>query len=362
MNGYDLDKYLLNFWTGDKMHYETAMLVGEECEVTLLFEPTGKIEVFNYGLQKTYVEGVDYEVNGRKIKRLKGSAMPFFPVEEYYLSEQGKYDIRATKENCPEYDESRKYLAYGEGDMFTSCQIAVTYTHNDGWKGAVPADKSARFARLLHKLNAGENVSIIFYGDSITTGCNSSGMPQGGNVPPHADCFPIMIKKYLEKTYHVSVDYVNTAVGGWGTVSAVQEFDERVLNKESDLLVLAYGMNDIWENDTELYRKRTEEMILRYREKNPQGEIVLVSTMLPNVETNWVIERPSVYIFEKMLLEFEKKYSFTAVADLTQLHTDILASGKRYRDMTGNNINHPNDFIARAYAQVILKTLVGKNV
>ncbi len=27
----------------------------------------------------------------------------------------------------------------------------------------------------------------------------------------------------------------------------------------------------------------------------------------------------------------------------------------------GNNINHPNDFFARAYAHVILKTLVGKN-
>jgi hypothetical protein len=48
-----------------------------------------------------------------------------------------------------------------------------------------------------------------------------------------------------------------------------------------------------------------------------------------------------------------------AVADMTQIHWDILATGKRYRDMTGNNINHPNDFIARIYAKVILKTLLG---
>ena len=27
--------------------------------------------------------------------------------------------------------------------------------------------------------------------------------------------------------------------------------------------------------------------------------------------------------------------------------------------MTGNNINHPNDFVARLYAQVILKTMLG---
>ena len=83
--------------------------------------------------------------------------------------------------------------------------------------------------------------------------------------------------------------------------------------------------------------------------------------MFPNVETNWFNEKICVSVFEKMLLGLEEKYPFTAVANLTQLHRDILATGKRYRDMTGNNINHPNDFIARAYAQVILKTLVGKD-
>ena len=34
-------------------------------------------------------------------------------------------------------------------------------------------------------------------------------------------------------------------------------------------------------------------------------------------------------------------------------------SGKLTRDCLGNNINHPNDFGIRIYAQVILKTLCG---
>ena len=64
-------------------------------------------------------------------------------------------------------------------------------------------------------------------------------------------------------------------------------------------------------------------------------------------------------MFVEKLYELEKKYPFVAVANLTQIHKDILATGKKYRDMTGNNINHPNDFIARVYAQVVLRTLLG---
>ena len=63
----------------------------------------------------------------------------------------------------------------------------------------------------------------------------------------------------------------------------------------------------------------------------------------------------------KRLINLEERYASVAVADLTTFHEDVLATGKRYRDMTANNINHPNDFFARFYAQVILTALLGEN-
>ena len=102
-----------------------------------------------------------------------------------------------------------------------------------------------------------KNLKVVVYGDSITTGCNSSGTDLGGNVPPYADSFPVMIQKKLQNIYEATVGVRNVAVGGWSTVNGRD------------------------------------------------------------------------------------------------------AAEKRYRDMTGNNINHPNDFIARVYAQVILKRLLG---
>jgi len=45
----------------------------------------------------------------------------------------------------------------------------------------------------------------------------------------------------------------------------------------------------------------------------------------------------------------------SALADVTAVHSRLLAS-KRYVDMTGNNVNHPNDFLTRVYAMVVLAT------
>ena len=38
---------------------------------------------------------------------------------------------------------------------------------------------------------------------------------------------------------------------------------------------------------------------------------------------------------------------------------EAILEKKRYYDMTGNNVNHPNDFMARVYAQTIIKTILG---
>ncbi len=59
--------------------------------------------------------------------------------------------------------------------------------------------------------------------------------------------------------------------------------------------------------------------------------------------------------------EIEKEYQFVGLANVTVMQEHILKTGKRYRDMTANNINHPNDFGHRLYAQVILATLLGKD-
>ena len=83
--------------------------------------------------------------------------------------------------------------------------------------------------------------------------------------------------------------------------------------------------------------------------RNSRCEAVLLGTTLPNPASTWTNNQP---IYANALHELEKELTGVAVADMTEIHRDLLKK-KRYRDMTGNNINHPNDFLIRAYAQII---------
>lgn len=355
MKTYDLDTYVLPIWEGDTVFYETAMFLGETGECKLLYAPTKILGVYDYGLQKEYVEGVDFVLEGNVIKRLQGGSMPYANFEDIYAALPGQYEIAVEKSRCPDYVAGREYMTYGETDTYTKKQFAISYTHDDKWAGKVPQGKGERFPNTIKFLSKEKRLNVVFYGDSITTGCNSSGTDLGGNVPPYADSFPVMIQKKLQNIYEATVGVRNVAVGGWATVNGLDAFNERVLAEHADLMVLAYGMNDRG-TPLDKYKEMIADMVCRFKKFNPDGEVVLVAPMLPNVETDWLKNQP---LFAEKLYELEKEYPFVAVADMTQMHWDILSTGKRYRDMTGNNINHPNDFIARVYAQVILKTLLG---
>ncbi|MBQ3492944.1 MAG: SGNH/GDSL hydrolase family protein [Clostridia bacterium] len=354
MASYDLETYIKPIWQGDTVYYETVLFVGEEDCAPLLYPIEQVVGVYNYGLTEEYQLGKDFEIIDGKIKRIKGGKTPYCPVDDYYLDKQAQYAIEIVN-NREVAPAGKKYFNFGEKDSYSKYQIAVTYRHSAQNKTLIPQGKSQRFSCFLNKLKEQKSASVIFYGDSITTGCNSSGTPMGGMVEPFAESFPVMVHKKLQKEFDAEIEYANTAVGGWATDRGLDAFDERVLDKEYDLLVLGFGMND-GATPLETYLERTEKMVLKFRERNPQGQVVLLSTTYPNTESNWVRNQP---LFINELVKLEKKYSFVGVADMTNMHYNLLETGKRYRDMTGNNVNHPNDFLARIYAQVVLKTLLG---
>ena len=280
--------------------------------------------------------------------------MPYIPLDEYYREEPASLNVGVVRERCSEAPEGRNYFMFGETDTFSKRQIAVSYKHSAPWGLKIPQGKREKFSKSLAKLERKEKFSLLFFGDSITTGANASGLPHGGNTPPYADSFPEMVWKKLQSVFQTEIEYHNTAVGGWNTVHGIQTFDEKALFQNHDLFVLGFGMNDGGRSSDD-YEKNLEEMIVRFHEKNPETPIVLIATMLPNIHSNWLRNQPN---HEAAVLALEEKYPFVAAVNMTELHGEILKR-KRYRDMTGNNVNHPNDFLGRIYAQAILKTILG---
>jgi lysophospholipase L1-like esterase len=354
---YNLNTYLSPYWENRVMYNETVMFVGADDEAPLLYQPTEIVSVRNYGLDIEYKEGVDYVVENGRIKRTATSSIPFFEIDEYYLSVPESIAIKVVNERADTPLTGVKYLKYGEGDTFTRKQIAVTYRHAGTWQGTKPQGKSARLASVLTKIKNADDLNIVYYGDSITTGCNASGTSAGGYVSPYMPGFFNMINEYLENKYDCFISSSNTAVGGWTTAQGLADVEARVLDKKPDLLVLGFGMNDA-PTPVASYKSMIKSMIDSLHAVNPNANVILVGTTVPNYESDWYGNQEH---FIGALNELENEYDFVAVADMTTMHKDLFAQGKRYRDVTGNNINHPNDFVVRAYAQVILQTLLGED-
>ena len=159
----------------------------------------------------------------------------------------------------------------------------------------------------------------------------------------------------LQSRYHSIIMTYNTSVGGtasqWGGLNT-----STVTGKKPDLVFIGFGMNDgTLRVSKEKYKRNIESIISKIRQKCPDCEFVLISTMLPNEEAQGFYGEQENYLSVLNELECEG----AVVADITSIHKEFLTK-KRYCDMTGNNVNHPNDFLSRLYAQVMIQTICDK--
>ena len=231
-------------------------------------------------------------------------------------------------------------------------QIAVTYTHEDTFDGEIPACKADMLPITNQKLQNGEQLKITVYGDSISAGRNSTGREGGLPLTP---IWPQMFVDKLMATYpDANIVCTNPSVPGmksdWGAENAIAKVANGV-----DLCIIGFGMNDGSSNvDPEVFKANIQTIMDAALMGNPNCEFVLISTMLPNPEADKFLKCQKDYLPVLESLEQEG----VVVADMTTYHEALLAH-KRFYDMSGNNVNHPNDFLARAYAQLMWQTVIG---
>ncbi len=310
--------------------------------IPLLYAADKICEVRSSHLDKLYCEGRDYLLADGKLVILPDGEIKTMKYGEYYFDESipGK-SFCASKGG---------YIWFSEGFAMHDKQLAVTYRGRVEWEAPVPQSKICRFPRTVGKLLKNEKISLLVFGDSISTGANSSGFV---GTAPFADDWCNMASKGLELFYkNDNITLTNKAVGGttsaWGKENALAAAD-----CTPDLAIIGFGMNDgSGKVPTGDYIQNIRRIICKIAKKSPECEFLLLSTMLPNEQVKGFFGTQEDYLQELIKLEKEG----TAVADVTSLHRYLL-SKKRYFDMTGNNVNHPNDFLARVYAQCVLATL-----
>ena len=372
----DMIEAMQNIFSGTTSVKETVMFLDKGDVKSLLYPIKSIVSVTSYDGKTTYEEGKDYVVEDGKLKVTENSAIKCITSEKYYNHAGSIIQMNG------------KPMFWGESQV-KAWQVSVTYEHDAAWEGYVQESQLDVYQNFVKKLIAGENVTVFFYGDSITWGACSTYaegvQPKQGAyamlfTEALADLFGYKVK-YVNTGLQASmpchtvpsteygtgdrgtITYVNTALGGWNSNDGVSNFDkfvkEQVEKHGCDLFVLGYGMNDGGMAATQT-KANTKKMIDAMYEIKPEVSVMIVSTMTPHSGSNW--DHVSIQQQEKQLLTLAKQYrkdeKNVAVACVNSVSVAV-QEHKTFNDYSGNNINHPNDWFYRVYAQTLLQTLIG---
>lgn len=376
-----LDENIRNIFAGNEVFEETVFFIDRGETKRLLFLCDSIIKITSYDRKTVYEEGRDYVLVDGKLHITENSSIPCITSGNYYNVSDSIISIRHNGSVVPVY--------WGEDDKMTKWQIRVTYTHSDNFSGFIQPDNSAVYEKLIQKLISGEDITVIAYGDSITCGATSSwycGFEPSiytysmQFVCALADLFSYRVR-FIDASQlhpqikqppcdHVGGDrgvitYVNTSVGGWKSITGVENYDKHILPfiKEHgcDLFICAFGMNDA-SFTPETPAENAKIMVDRTLELAPDVSVALISTMVPNpISVGWYANQQYQ---EPHILRLAERYRENGVPCATVQMTSVSLSvlkNKEFVDYTGNNINHPNDFFIRIYANSLLQSVIGYN-
>ena len=302
----------------------------------LLFVPKAIPRLMKATGEVTYEAGRDFtwQPGGREIVLTPKSRIPF---RTQVLLPPGSPDSIAASR------DGKKHLLYGEGHFFHDQQVIAAYEPAESWTGPVPAAATTGLART----RARQPVKVVMLGDSISTGANASGVV---GAPPGLMGYPDLVVDGLSQRFGAPVTLTNLSVGGMNAPWGVGQMTAAIAEKP-DLFLIAFGMNDASGRcSPSKYRKDTARMASVMQAARPDCDVICIATMTANPD--WQFAAPDLYpAYRDQLLTLRKRG--VAVADVTSVWSWIVAR-KKFLDLAGNGVNHPNDFGHRLYADVIL--------
>lgn len=314
----------------------------------LAFPPIEILKVYNPVKEIYLQEGEDFFVVGKELvfkesEELQESSFQ----EEWLLGKNLPKDI----ENLGSQYKIDDVLLIGAREL-AAFQFRVTYKCK---KPNFP--QMVEFGENLNSLKAkireGKEIKIILYGDSICNAANSSG--EAGVPPFERAWYEIALERCCEAYGNPCMKIFNRSRSGYGTDWGAQAAEEKI--EEADLLIVAFGMNDA--ADTNLSARNFEKNIRKIlaSRKNGDCDFILISSILPNPQ-NELFRYDLRKIYAEKLREIckEKNGAFINMTCISEFYI----GKKRYCEISGNNFNHPNDFIYKFYADALAIACIGK--
>lgn len=351
-NHYNIAEYMRPIWKAGKMTDESIFFIGgengEPAKGKLFFKPKKTISAKSYGTGKELKEGVDFKVDGDTVTLTKDTEAVWMPYGLIYNSDPEK--LHKPGGNFPTTTPGI-FMFFTEGDWFHKHHTYFTYEHDgEGWESEKFGEKLdvKKLPKTIAKLRKGESVKITLYGDSITENANASARSK---CPPLMVSWGDLAADALRAKYKkADIAVFNRALGGktlgWGK----DNVEGLAAPDKSDLYIIALGMNDGCPAT-----ERTEglEFIMeKIRAQNPDAEFIIVTPMTAN--PLWFVSAAHDS-YEESDRQMEREG--VATANVRAAHRE-LQKRKPFISMSGNNANHPNDFLIRVYAQVVASKLM----
>jgi lysophospholipase L1-like esterase len=266
-----------------------------------------------------YEAGRDYRVDAKAgtITRVTGSRIPDFSTNVLF----GRKDFN-----------HGEFPGYGNGKFF----VYVDYAFDRPLKLAPMRDVSRQLTRTAERLRAGKPVKLIAFGDSITAGGEASALELQ---------YPSRYAQHLRDLYpHSQITLENAATGGDNTVQGLARLDEKVLARQPDLVLVAFGMNDhnlpgVGGVAVSEFKDNVKQIVKRIRERT-EAEVIVLSAFPPHPD--WHFGSHKMEQFARAAEEASNECD-VAYADVFGVWQTVLAR-KDASSLLANNINHPNDF------------------
>lgn len=326
----DLDQYMEPFWKGDTVYDETVLLFsegGKPASGRLMYKPRRILSVRDYAHTNNYQVGRDYTLAGNVLTATVGSNIP------------------RLRDRDLEAGDIKWYNLAGK-------HIVVTYTHDDLWQGPRAMYQGQELPRTMDRLVRRLPLTIVATGDSITQGTGTSGET---GISPYMPTWAELFTHGLKQRYgYTNITLFNTALGGmtsdWGRETA----PSAVASLNPDLVLIAFGMNDFWWMPADQFRQNTQDMIQAVRAKNPTAEFILIASMRfdpayakdPEYRARMASYTPTLRSLVGKGVQ---------LLDMDTL-SGVLAEAKKPKDLISDPL-HPNDFLARWYAQGLVALL-----
>ena len=239
-------------------------------------------------------------------------------------------------------------LLYAPGKWFHERNIEITYRRQDSDRlGNLKTPR--QLEKTLDKLRRKSRLVLAVSGDSISTGLDASATTL---TIPNQSGYPELVAAQLTRDFGAPIELVNRSVAGWSIANGVEDLD-KLLDSKPDVMIVAYGMNDVGRRDPDWFAKQARLLQERAKARLPELEILWVAPMLGNRE--WVHTPREMFFAYRDALQGVVQDGESLV-DLTEIWQQLLER-KHDLDLTGNGLNHPNDFGHRLYAQAILESL-----